>query len=145
MERTEESVVIDRPAEEVFAFVANIEKQAEWAGPVLESRQTSEGPLGVGTTYTQVTHMLGRQVDANFEVTEYEPNRKLSSKTTSGPVDIQMTFTLEAVDGGTQVNLVAEVETGGFFRLAEPVFARGVKRQVATDIATLKDLLEAQA
>ncbi len=145
MERIEHSVVINRPAEEVFAFMADIEKQALWAGPVSESRQTSEGPLGVGTTYTQVTHLLGRRMESNFEVTEYEPNRKFSSKTTSGPMEIQSTLTVEAADGGTKVNLVAAVETGGFFRLAEPVFVSTVKRQVATDIRTLKDLLEGQA
>ena len=34
-------------------------------------------------------------------------------------------------------------EVGGFFKLAEPLVARVVRRQMETDMATLKDLLEA--
>jgi len=40
---------------------------------------------------------------------------------------------------------VFEMETGGFFRLAEPLVARMIRRQSETDFAALKDLLEAQA
>ncbi len=107
--------------------------------------QTPEGPIRLGTTQKGVSQFLGQRAEWTTEVTEYEPNRKFSSKTTSGPMEIQSTFTVEAADGGTKVNLVAAVETGGFFRLAEPVFVSTVKRQVATDIRTLKDVLEGQA
>jgi uncharacterized membrane protein len=144
MVRIEESVIINRPAEETFAFVGNIENQAQWAGPVSESRKTSEGPVGVGTTYTQVTQLLGRRMESKYEVTEYEPNRKFSSKTTSGPISIHNTLAVEAVDDGTKVTVSAKVEGAGFFKLAEPIFGRMVTRQVATDTRTLKDLLEAQ-
>lgn len=145
MLRIEKSVVINRPIEEVFAFVARSENYAQWAGPVLEAKQTSEGPVGVGTTSTRVTQFLGRRIESDYEVTEYEPNRKVSSKTSSGPVPLGERITFEAVDGGTKVSVVGEVEPAGFFKLAEPILARAIKRQMGTDVGTLKDLLEAQA
>jgi hypothetical protein len=36
-----------------------------------------------------------------------------------------------------------DAEVGGFFRLAEPLVGRAIRRQIEADMATLKDLLEA--
>ncbi len=49
----------------------------------------------------------------------------------------------EAVEGGTKVTIAGDLEASGFFKLAVPVLNRITKRQVESDIATLKDLLEA--
>jgi len=54
-------------------------------------------------------------------------------------------FTFESVAGGTKVTRVTEAELGGFFKLAEPLVARMLKRQFETNFANLKDILEAQA
>jgi uncharacterized membrane protein len=43
--RSEESVEIDRPLEEVFAYVANPENLPEWTNLVLEVRKDAEGRL----------------------------------------------------------------------------------------------------
>jgi len=145
MARIEASVVINRPLEEVFAFVGNIENNPQWQSSVLESRATSEGPIGVGTTYRYVSQLLGRRIETDGEITEYEPNRKYSFKSTSGPFPIEGGFTLEAAEGGTKVTLAAEAEVGGFFKLAEPLVIRMMKRQFEADVGNLKDLLEAQA
>ncbi|MEE8375286.1 MAG: SRPBCC family protein [Acidimicrobiia bacterium] len=143
--RLEASAVIDRPVEEVFAFSTDIGNLALWAGPVTEATQTSEGSLGVGTTSTRVTQLLGRRFESDYEVTEYQPNSRYVAKTTSGPVPIVETLSFEGSDGGTKVTIAGELETTGFFKLAEPILARLTKRQVENDVATLKDLLEAQA
>ena len=145
MIRIEHSLVINRPIEDVFAFVSNIEKLSQWAGPVLETKQISEGPVGVGTTSTRVAQFLGRRLETTHEVTEYEPNRKLSFKSSSGPIPIEERFTFESVEDGTKATFSGEVEAGGFFKLAEPIVARMLKRQMETDVNNLKELLEAQA
>jgi uncharacterized protein YndB with AHSA1/START domain len=140
----ETSVVINRPIEEVFAFVSDVENTPSWAGPVIEAQQTSAGPIGVGTTSTRVIQFLGRRMESTYEVTEYEPQARIYSRSTTGPVPIEERFTFQAVADGTQVTLVGELDAAGFFKLAEPVLARMVKRQVENDAGTLKDLLEAQ-
>jgi uncharacterized membrane protein len=145
MIKVETSVVINRPVDEVFEFVANIENLPQWAGPVLEAKQTSEGPVGVGTTQTQVAQLLGRRVETSQEVTEYEPNKKLSTKSTSGPIPIEVHYTFEPVAEDTRVKMEGNVDAGGFFKLAEPIVARMLKRQTEADSSTLKELLEAQA
>lgn len=145
MAKVEVSVVINRPIEEVFAFAANIENNAQWQSGVLEAQVTSEGPIGVGTTYRYVTQLLGRRIEADGEVTEYESNRKYSFKSTSGPFPIEGGLTCEAAEGGTKVTLAVEADVGGFFKMAEPLVVRTIKKQFEADVGKLKDLLEAQA
>jgi uncharacterized membrane protein len=145
MAEVEASVVINRPIEEVFAFAGNVENNPQWQSGVLEARVTSEGPMGVGTTYRYVSQLLGRRIETDGEITEYEPNRKYSFKSTSGPFPIEGGFTFEATEGGTRVTLAVEADMGGFFKMAEPLVVRTIKKQFQTDVSTLKDLLEAQA
>jgi len=145
MMKVEHSVVINRPIEEVFAFVSDIEKMTQWIGDAQEVKNISAGPLGVGTTFTIVGGFLGRRFELNQEVTEYEPNRKLGWKSTSGPVPSEFEGTFESVAGGTKFNFILVGEVGGFFKIAEPLLRRMLRRQYETNAANLKDLLEAQA
>ena len=144
MAKFENSVVINRPLEEVFAFVSNLENDPKWQSGVLESKKTSEGPIGVGTTYRTVGQFLGRRIESEIEITEYELNRKVSGKSKSGPIRFESHNTYERVEG-TRVTVEAEAEIGGFFKLAEPLVINAAKRQIEGDSATLKDLLEAHA
>ena len=144
MVQVEKSVVINRQIEEVFAFVTNPKNITMWAGPVKEAKQTSEGPVGVGTTSIRITEFLGRKSEDSYVVTKYEPNHKFAQKATSGNLQTTENITFEPVEGGTKVTIVGEVEASGFIKMAEPVFARVAKRQFETDMSNLKDLLEAQ-
>ena len=144
MTKLEQSVVINRPIEEVFAFVSDFEMSPQWMSELVEAKQTSEGPVGVGTTYMAVATPLGRRAESTQEVVEYEPNSKYAIKSTSGSVESKDEYTFESVAGGTKVIRVAEAEMGGFFRLAEPLAVRMMRRQFETNFANLKDLLEAK-
>ena len=144
MTAIETSILINRPVEEVFAFAADTEKIALWAGAVTEAKQTSEGPVGVGTTSNRVTQLLGRRLESSNVVTEYQPNSRYSAKVTSGPVPLEEHLSFEAVQGGTRVTLAVDTEAAGFFKLAAPILTRIISRQVENDVETLKDLLEAK-
>ncbi len=87
---------------------------------------------------------LGRKIESTSEVTEFEPNKKVSLKVTSGPIPFEATTSFEAQEDGTRVSTVANAELGGFFRIAEPIVVRMGRRQIETDMANLTDLLEAQ-
>ncbi|TKJ29528.1 MAG: hypothetical protein CEE40_07890 [Chloroflexi bacterium B3_Chlor] len=146
MTKLDTSVVINRRSEEVFAYVTDYDTHLQWQSGILEAKVTSEGPLGVGSQYTYVMQMLGRRVETAGEITEHEPPRKHGWKATSGPFPVfQGTFLFEPIEGGTKVSLLAEGQVGGFFKLAEPLAMRMVRRQLETSLNNLKDLLEAQA
>lgn len=144
MFRLEHSVVINRPIEQVFEYVTNIENAPKWKSRLLEIKRTSEGPVGVGTTQTSVGHFLMWRPQTNVEITEYAPNRKVGFKTTSGPVSAMGEFTFESVEGGTRVTLVAGMKPTGFLKLLGPILARWPQSHLETECAKLKELLEAQ-
>jgi uncharacterized protein YndB with AHSA1/START domain len=143
----DQSVVIERPLEEVFAFVADPENDAQWTPVVTETRKTSEGPLGVGTTYEQSGHFLGRNFEMLFEVTEYEPNRKIGQRLINpGPLGATGSSSVEAVSGGTQVTLSGEAQAGGFFwLLPDRIIAFPAQRMMGVALRNLKELLEARS
>lgn len=142
--RIEHSVEIARPPEEVFAFVADPRNDERWTPAVEETRKTSEGPLGPGTTFESVFRLLGRRFEAFFEIAEYEPNRKVVlGSATSGPLRLTGTRSVEAVPGGARLTITVEGQTGGFFGVADPIFARLAGRPLKAYLANLKSLLEA--
>ncbi len=145
MARAEFSTTIKRPVEDVFAVISNIENTPKWTSGALEAKQTSPGPIGVGTTARSVNKFLGRRIENESEITEFEPNRKYSWQSTSGPFPLQGSVTLAQIEGGTRVNSIIEAEPAGFFRLAEPLIVSIAKRQFQSDLDNLKDLMEANA
>ena len=141
--RVEATAEISRPISAVFAFATDVEKLPLWAGPVTEAAKTSDGPIGIGTTSTRVTQLLGRRFESDYEVTDFQRDESYAAKTTSGPVPIVETMSFHEDDGATKVLIAGEVDASGFFKLAEPLLSRVMKRQVEHDVTTLKDLLEA--
>jgi hypothetical protein len=53
METFANTVTIDRPAKEVFEFLADFENVPRWNYAIDRTRKTSPGPVTVGTTYRQ--------------------------------------------------------------------------------------------
>ena len=86
---------------------------------------------------------LGRRIETTMEVTENEPPRRQCVRITSGPIPGSGCYLFEPAEGGTRFTQKFDAEVGGFFRLAEPLVARAIRRQIDADMATLKDLLEA--
>lgn len=144
MIEVEVSEVISRPVEEIFEYISKTENDSQWQSGVLETSQTSEGPVGVGTKSREVRKFLGREMVSTFEITEYEPNRLIKQNSTSGPMALDISIAFALVEGGTKVTFRGEGDSGGFFKLADPLVSRMAKRQLEADAANLKDLLESQ-
>ena len=144
MVKVEASVNIDRPIEEVFAYVADLTKTPEWSSMTLECNPESSGPIGVGSRIRTVGKFLGRQVEATAEVTEYDPPGKIAMRSVSGLVHGDIERRLESIGQGTTYRSRLTGESGGMFKLADPIVAALMKRTVETDHQTLKALLEAR-
>lgn len=144
MAKVEASVVINRPVAEVFAYATDLNTHSKWHEGLIEAKQTSSGPTGVGSTYRYVTQMAGqKKLETAGEVTEYVHNAKYAFKSTSGPFPLKGGFAFESAAGGTQVRFFAEAEPGGFFKLAEPILVGTMQKQMQTSLGNLKKLLEA--
>ncbi len=136
------TVTIARPVEAVFAFVADGETGPRWRSGDIEVRRISGE--GVGTRYAQtVPGPMGRRVAADYEITVFEPDRRLEFQTIAGPVRPHGRFDYEPVEGGTRVTFAIDAELTGLRRL----FMGGmVQRSMDAGVAsldTLKRILEA--
>lgn len=70
--RFEATVVIDRPIEEVFAFLADGENDPMFSPRVLEIKRTPDGPPDVGSVYASTVKDAGVKTKREFELTEFE-------------------------------------------------------------------------
>ena len=73
----EATVVIDRPIEEVFAFLADGENDPKFSPRVLEIAKTTDGPPGVGTVYASTVKDAGVKTKREFKLTEFEPPTRI--------------------------------------------------------------------
>ena len=142
MIRVAHSIVIRRPVAEVFAVVTDVETWPRWNATAREARKTSPGPMDVGIRFRLAGHLFGRAVQMDHEVTAYEPPRTFAATTLSGPFRATGTYTFEPLDGDTRLNLVMEGEPGGVMKLAAVALSAAITRQVETQQAHLKALLE---
>lgn len=138
----ETSVHIDRHPDEVFDFISNFENNPKWQSGMVSAKFASQGPLRIGSTYSQEAKFLGRPVISEFEVIEFEPNRMIKAASTLGSFPITFTRMVEPHKNGTLVSAVVEGDASGFFKLAELLLRRMVQRSVEGDYRNLKQILE---
>jgi uncharacterized membrane protein len=136
----ENSVVIDKPRSEVFAFVADHENDPKWRPGVADIKRASGE--GQGAVYTQgMKGPMGRRIDADFEVTAYQPDTLLAFRTLAGPVRPEGSFRFEDADGGTRITFSLNASLGGAKKLMTPMVAKSMRSEVAA-LDNLKRLLE---
>ncbi len=143
MKKLETTITINRPIEEVFAYVTDLRNNIQWMTGVIAAEMTSPGPVKAGVTYKFDIKTMGMKMETSGEVTAYEPPKKYAWKATSGPFPMSGGTTFESVEGGTRVTDTIEAEPGGFFKLAEPVLMKQQQSQMEKDMKRLKEILEA--
>ena len=137
-----DGVVIDRPIEEVFAFVSDFENSPLW-GRTIKTVKDSDGPIAVGTTFSEEAKIMGRTMRLESEVTEFDPpTRFFYSNRFENGMSERARFTFESVEGGTRMIPAAEVEMKGVPQMLAPFFAWQMKRLVRSLFKNLKDVLE---
>ena len=142
MVKVEHEVFVDRPPDDVFAYVSEPENVPEWQSGVLESRRETKGPLEPGARWTEVRTFLGRRFESTLEATALEPRREFSLRVVSGPFPFEVRHLFEAEGGGTRIRVVAEGDPGRAFKLGAPVAVRAAEKLFANDFARLKQILE---
>ena len=145
MERFELSTAINRPIEDVFGFLENLENDLKWRNEWVDARKTTEGPIGIGTRYSLFAKALGSRIETVYETIQHEPNRIAAWRAMSGALPLTFQRTLERVDGGTRLTIRYEVELRGFLKLVMPLMIGSVTRQHEGDLRKLKELMEARA
>ena len=140
------SADIDRPADEVFAYIADMANNPKWQQGQQACTWTSDPPLRLGSTYDQTATFLGKTIVSSFEVVEFDEGSTIRIRTTESTMPIDVTRQVVArEEGGSTVTAVVRGDATGLFRLAEPALKPLVRRSVRKDYERLKELLEADA
>jgi carbon monoxide dehydrogenase subunit G len=134
----ENTIRIGRRIDKVFAFLSDFENIPKCNYYVLDVRQLSESPRGIGTTY----HQVRKTDEQDFRIIEFEPDHTVTVKTLpqSSP-SFERRFTLYEEGDTTQIRDEWKLDTGRPAILER--LARGrIKSAVAENLAKLKELLE---
>ena len=85
---------IGRPADGVFEFFADAANNPAWQKGMQSCEWITEPPIGVRSQYRQLARFAGRDIISVFEVTEYEPGRRIRIETVESTFPIQVTRTV---------------------------------------------------
>lgn len=151
--KIEESIIINRSPEDVFAFLEVRTNDAAWMASVVESEWLNQpaavpaAPIGVGRRGRMVMKLAGRRAVFIDEVTEYERGNRIAHRTVNGPIPLTTACICEPAGDGCRTTVVGATERlpGGLFgRIAAPVVAAGLRRGFRSDLARLKHILESE-
>ena len=140
-----QTIVINRPAEVVFAYLSNLEHMADWSSAVLSVRMLSSSSMQVGTSANIVTRFLGKRSEAVMEIVECYPHRYLTLKSTSGIIPCTFFYQFDSREKSvSSIDLDATYMVKRSVRgLSEQKVINALQRQREYDLLTLKDVLEA--
>lgn len=107
--------------ETAFRYMSDFSNSASWDPGVSSAQTINAGEVGLGTKFDLVASFNGRSLPLTYEVTAFDPPRRVVLRAES-PMVIsidEVTFTPTA--RGTDVTYDALLRTRGWFRLASPV------------------------
>jgi carbon monoxide dehydrogenase subunit G len=143
--RFEATAVIDRPIEEVFAFLADGENDPRFSPRVQEIAKTTEGPPGVGTVYSSTVKDAGMTTKREFKLTAFEPptrirwaevSKNLVTATEGG-------YDLAPEGNGTRVTIHNVLEGHGPGKLIAPLALRSARKGADDFAQAIKRAVEA--
>ncbi len=133
---------INAPAEKVFVYVSDLEKHTEWSH-CSEIKKTSEGPVGVGTTYQSKGKNFGITANETVEVIEHRPSERFAWQTTGAMgMKFGWSFDLSPQEGGTLVTELFEPPTGFVGSLINTLTGSSTRKAMEEGLANIKEKLE---
>jgi uncharacterized protein YndB with AHSA1/START domain len=137
----EVTIHLNRPVEQVFAFLMDTGKLSTWQSNLIKTEPLTVGPLREGSRFREVRRLGGRESEIQGEITVFEPNRRFETKTITKP-QVMVSYSFEAENGGTRLKHKFVMLTTGLMRLLEPLIAGSIKKESESDFETLKRILE---
>ncbi len=142
--RNEHTVEIDRPAATVFPYLVGCEERRRWMGVLVECRQVTDGTPGLGTRFRDVFEDRGQRIVIEAEVVEYVPSERFATRLRSKAFHATTSQRLEERNGRTRLATVIDTEyTNRMVRLMAGVITRHAQQRLETDLARLKEMVEA--
>ncbi|GHF38822.1 hypothetical protein GCM10018790_15750 [Kitasatospora xanthocidica] len=115
----ETTVEVDRPVQEVFAYLADGRHDPEFSPRVLEMAKTPDGPTAVGTVFRSTVKDAGMKTSRQFRITGLEAPRTVRwSEESKNLITAEGGYDLEALpDGRTRVRIFNTLDGHGLGRV----------------------------
>jgi uncharacterized membrane protein len=133
---------IDRPRDEVAAYLRDPANDTRWIGGVRSARLLTPGPVAVGSQVKRVASFLGRRVEYVNEITELTADR-LAMRSVRSPFPMRVTYGHhDAGDHTTEISVRVQGDAARFYTLVAPLLGLAVHRSITRDLRNLKRVLE---
>ncbi len=140
------TTTINRPIDQVFAFLADGTNDTKFSPRVQEIKQVTDGPPGVGTVYSSTVKDAGVKTSREFKLSEFDPPTKIRwTELTKNAITVpDGGYDLEpAGDGATRMTILNTFEGHGFGKAILPFALRGAKKDADAFAGRIKDAVEA--
>jgi uncharacterized protein YndB with AHSA1/START domain len=144
--RFEATVVVDRPIEQVFAFLADGENDPKFSPRVQEIAKKTDGPPGAGTVYASTVKDAGMTTKREFEITEFQaPTRiRWAERTKNAVTAPEGGYDLAPEGSGTKVTIYNVLRGNGLLgKLIEPLALRSARKGADAFGRSIKAAVEA--
>ncbi|MGK5440288.1 SRPBCC family protein [Micromonospora sp. URMC 105] len=140
------TIDIARPPEQVFSYVTDPSRFAEWQDDVVDVRLEPAGRAGLGSRFTTIRRIGGAERTMTQEVTEDRPPRRWAVHGIDGPIRPRMTVTVAPLDEGarSRVTFALDFVGHGIGVPLVPMVRRMAAKGAPASYRHLKDRLEAE-
>jgi carbon monoxide dehydrogenase subunit G len=140
------TTTIDRPIDQVFAFLADGTNDTKFSPRVQKIENLTDGPAGVGTVYSSSVKDAGLKTSREFKLTEFEQPTKIRwTELTKNAITVpDGGYDLEpAGDEATRMTILNTFEGHGFGEVILPLALRGAKKDADAFAGRIKAAVEA--
>lgn len=135
------TLVIDRPAKEVYDYLADLENTPDWNWAIAETKRVSGGRSEVGARFRQVRSVPRPDVEM-LELTGLDPHTRIEVQGTLARMEATLEYMLAPTEHGTELTNRVYLEPTGMARLVGTALSGRVQASVADNLGELKNLLE---
>jgi uncharacterized membrane protein len=145
MIKYESNVIIERPIDQVAAYVVDPDTHGEWMTDVRSVEHLTDGPVAVGSRFRYGIRKGSMAINLTFRIVRLDGSATEYETEPGGPLDWSSRITYERVgDGRTRVTSAGQISLYGVRRLLEPFMAGEVRSGEAGELEALKRVLEAR-
>lgn len=133
---------IDRPREEVFAFMMDFSTAPRWRNMVRRIEVLGGGPVQQGSKLLFTVNAMGKTKQGEVELWLYDPPRRFGQRNTAQGVSGVFEYILEPDAKGTTVTLNGDIRPHGLMWLMLPLLLLSQRRRLRDQLPSLKRAIE---
>jgi hypothetical protein len=145
MSPTTTTIEVNRPAEEVFAYVTNPARFVEWQHGVVSGHMDGDRPQEVGDRCLTTRKIGGAERSVTSEITHIDSPNTWGVRAIDGPISAIVDVTVSPLEDGRRSRVKIDLEfTGhGIGKLLVPLFVRpSARKEMPENLNRLKQRLE---